>query len=199
MFEKIDDVVFDTCVLFPPTFRDVIVQLAMNGCVNLRIPTIVLYELERVLAAKGHLDDVSARRATKRLAEAFLRRTDIQPMSVGDEGVLEYCISNQIKILVTENLKDFPESPQLRVLTFANYLRSIDSVGQGCLQIALRQLTARYRQPSMSVEEISMRLERLGVEGFSELFRLSTKNHHATLPAPESHPHLSKATPGDGS
>ena len=189
MFEKIDDVVFDTCVLFPPTFRDVIVQLAMNGCVNLRIPTIVLYELERVLTAKGHLDDVSARRATKKLAESFLRRTDIQPMSVGDEGVLEYCTSNQIKILVTENLKDFPESPLLKVLTFANYLRSIDSVGQGCLQIALRQLTTRYRQPSMSVEEFSMKLERLGVEGFGELFRLSTKNHHASVLAFESHPH----------
>lgn len=189
MFERIDDVVFDTCVLFPPTFRDVIVQLAMNGCVNLRIPTIVLYELERVLAVKGHLDDVSARRATKKLAEAFLRRTDIQPMSVGDEGVLEYCISNQIKILVTENLKDFPESPQLQVLTFASYLRSIDSVGKGCLRNALVQLTARYRKPSMSVEELSMRLEQLGVEGFSELFRSSTKNHNASVIAFEFHPH----------
>ena len=190
MFEKIDDVVFDTCVLFPPTFRDVIVQLAMNGCVNLRIPTIVLYELERVLASKGHLDDVGARRATKRLAEAFLRRTDNQPMSVGDEGVLEYCISNQIQILVTENLKDFPKSPELTILSFVNYLRSIDSAGLGCLQVALQQLTARYRKPSMSVEEFAIKLERLGVEGCSELIKMPAQYHGSDVLLLELHPHF---------
>jgi hypothetical protein len=189
LFEKIDDVVFDTCVLFPPTFRDVIVQLAMNGCVNLRIPTIVLYELERVLTAKGYLDDVSARRATKKLAESFLRRTDIQPMSVGDEGVLEYCLANKIGTLVTENIKDFSSSKQVRVLPLRQYLSEFDSGGLGCLSFAIKTLTSRYKNPAISEPEFRSKLAKLA--GESALSALTA--NHATASALHSrsqvHPH----------
>lgn len=188
MFEKNRDVVFDTCVLFPPTFRDVIVQLALNGCVNLRIPTIVLYELERVLSEKGHLDDVAARRATKKLAESFLRRTDIQPMNIGDEGILEYCASNQIRTLVTENVRDFPVSDRLTVLTFSDFLISLNSQELGCLSIAVTQLTSRYTRPRMTEVEYLDKLEKIGLGAVSRL--LKTSRTHSQSAGFTEHPHL---------
>lgn len=187
MFEKNSDAVFDTCVLFPPTFRDVIVQLALNGCVNLRIPTVVLYELERVLSEKGHLDDVAARRATKKLAESFLRRNDIQPMNIGDEGILEYCAANQIRTLVTENVRDFPVSDRLTVLTLSEFLISLESQGLGCLSIAVTKLTSRYTRPRMTEAEYLDKLEKIGLGAVSLMLRARHPDSESIARA--EHPH----------
>jgi hypothetical protein len=189
LFEEIEDVVFDTCVHFPPTLRDVVVQLALNGCINIRIPTIVLYELERVLSLKGGLDDVASRRAVKKLSQAFLRPVDIQPMLPGDEGILEYCKLNDIRLLVTENTKDFPATPRLRVVTLGQYLLALDTEGLGCLGNATSLLATRYRNPAKTHEEILDRLEKLGIVGVRDFISNQSANQPNGAQSSELHPH----------
>ncbi len=111
-------VVLDANVLFPASLRDTLLRAAKEGLYKLQCTEEILDEVHRNLVGKGIITENQAQRLKGNIryyfSESFIthHRPLIDSMSINltDRHILAAAISCRAHIIVTNNLKDFPQN-----------------------------------------------------------------------------------------
>lgn len=170
-------VVYDACVLYPASLRDLLVRLASKRIVQARWSAEILDEfVEALLARQPHLErerlnrtrDLMNQAVPEALVEGYqdimgsLRLPDSN-----DRHVLAAGIVANAQVIVTNNLKDFPEAVLapygIEALHPDEFLLDTIDLYPAAVCETLTQQVDALRNPPMTREELLDRLERNGL------------------------------------
>lgn len=177
-------VVLDANVLFPVRVRDVLLTFAHEGLFRARFTDEILDEWTRnLITLKPDLE------ASVRRQEALIRENfdecfvqGYKPLISGlelpdkdDRHILAAAIRCSAQVIVTENLKDFPdeilEEHGLEALGADNMLVNTFELYPSEALRALRSIRRRYGNPPMNPSEFLMDLTRNGLPKFAAAVR----------------------------
>jgi hypothetical protein len=112
-------VIYDACVLYPNIVRDFLIRVAMGGTVRARWTEAILDETFRNIEAnRPDLDKAKLRRTRELMCEAVpdYEVTGYESLIEGlvlpdpdDRHVLAAAVRAGAQLIVTSNLKDFPD------------------------------------------------------------------------------------------
>jgi hypothetical protein len=170
-------VIYDACVLFPAPLRDLLLRVARAGLVRARWSNAILDECFRsIKSARPDLDEAALTR-TRGLMNAAVADclvTGYEPLVVGlelpdpdDRHVLAAAIRCGAQVIVTMNLRDFPDE---RLAAFGIEAQHPDDFVLGLLDLApgavasiASQQAAALRNPPRSVSELLGTLREQGL------------------------------------
>jgi predicted nucleic acid-binding protein len=111
-------VVYDACVLYPNTLRDLLIRLAQRGLVQAKWSDVILDEVFLNLTANRPDLDPTKLDRTRELMNTAVRDSLVTGFEKlidaldlpdpDDRHVLAVAIKSGAQVIVTENLKDFP-------------------------------------------------------------------------------------------
>ncbi|ACY97082.1 MULTISPECIES: PIN domain-containing protein [Thermomonospora] len=182
-------VVYDACVLYGNTQRDLLIRIAQSGLVQAKWTNAILDELQKNLTAGRpdipvekliRLRTLMNRAVPDALVEGYeplieaLKLPDLE-----DRHVLAAAIKAQAQVIVTSNLRDFPadmlepwnveaKSPDDFVLDQIDF---DDRVVWACVQ----QIVDSRNNPPETVEDVLDALERAGL--VESVAALRTRSH----------------------
>lgn len=176
--------VFDACVLYPQTLRDLLLNLARTDLFRARWTDLINEEWTRkLLEANPDKADRVARTLAlvNQSVEGCLVSgyeeliPTLQLPDPNDRHVLAAAIIGQANVIVTLNLDDFPPT-QLESFgveaqhpdTFVAYVISLD---QEAACAAIRRMRQRYKNPPMTATEYVDSLEKKGLSRSADLLR----------------------------
>jgi len=170
-------VVYDACVLFPPSLRDLLLRIAVTGLVRARWSEQILDEVfDNVIARRPDLDPARLERTRRLMCQAvpdcvvvgyeqFI--DDLVLPDADDRHVLAAAIHCGARSIVTANLRDFPaevlgryEIEALHPDAFVQGL--IDRAGRVVCR-TIQEQAAALRSPPMEVGELLDRLSQAGL------------------------------------
>jgi len=110
--------VLDACVLFPPSLRDTLLRAASADLYRIQLTDDILEEVRRNVVKSAEVPEHKAQRLIDKIREEFSDAmiTHHKPLIEGmpnnkkDRHVLAAAIASRAQIVVTQNLKDFPQS-----------------------------------------------------------------------------------------
>jgi predicted nucleic acid-binding protein len=159
---------FDACVLYPAPLRDLLMSLAQTGLFRARWTEQIHEEWTRnLLKNRPELKDETLRR-TRALMNAAVPDcliTGYEPIidsvvlpDPGDRHVLAAAIRGQAAVIVTYNLKDFPEEA-LKPFDIAaehpdQFISNLFDLHPPAVTVAVRDMRARLKNPPRSVDEL---------------------------------------------
>ncbi len=180
-------VVYDTCTLVPAPLRDLLLRVAEDGLVRASFGEGILDELERVLLRDF---DVPAEAAT-RLRAAIERTFDDSVVGVlqyadlvgvtalpdkDDEHVVAAARCVGAKVIVTQNLKDFPsaclEPLGIEAMHPDEFLLDLVDLYPIRIDRIVREQAAALKNPPMTYDEVLDALERSVPETVAQLREL---------------------------
>jgi predicted nucleic acid-binding protein len=177
-------VFIDTCVLLKPYLCDTLLTISECGVYRPLWSSDVLVELDRNLRKRGASEQQVAHRLDQMQrhfpdAEVTGYRHLIGAMENDpkDRHVLAAAVWGGAEVLVTENLKDFPEAAVGRfgidVLHQDEFLLDQLDLAPELVLAALRRQVSRYRQAPRSVDDLLEILANEGhrCTGFAKAFR----------------------------
>lgn len=170
-------VVYDACVLYPNTLRDLLIRIAVSGLVQARWTDRILDELETALRKRR--PDTTAEQ-TERLRRLMVRAvpdclvTGYEGLADGldlpdenDRHVVAAAKQAGAQVIVTHNLRDFP-ADQLRRLGLEAKSPDefvLDQLGIDDREVwaCLQQIADSRRKPPETIDDIMNQLERAGL------------------------------------
>ena len=110
------DVVLDACVLFPASLRDTLLRAADADLYRVHLTADILEEVRRNLVKKG-MEEQKSQRLINVIKEQFASGIVAHhsaliasmPNDEKDRHVLAAAVASKAQIVVTQNLKDFPQ------------------------------------------------------------------------------------------
>ena len=181
-------VVFDACVLFPAALRDLLMRLAVADLCQARWTKEILDEtFDNLKAARPDLDPhrlaVTRRRMCEAIPSCLVEGYEelIQSLDLpdpGDRHVLAAAIRCGARVIVTDNLRDFPDralSPyDLAALSADGFvLKLLELDPDGVIGVVRRQAAA-LKNPPGTVDTLLDRLARQGLKRSADFLRLLT-------------------------
>jgi predicted nucleic acid-binding protein len=180
-------VVYDACVLYPFHLRNLLIQLAVEGLVAARWTDAIHDEWIRSLANTGA---VSRERllATRDLMKAILSEADIRDYKrhegaialpdPDDHHVLAAAIEAHASIILTWNLKHFPESEtakhNIAVRDPDSFLTALCGDDAETVAAVVDAARANLRLSEPTAEEYLQALENQGLKSFVSLIRATS-------------------------
>ncbi len=170
-------VVYDACVLHPPSVCDLLLRLAATGMVRARWSDRILDEvitsIQRVRPDIGE-SQLARRRAAVRQAVADAIVDDFEPIEAGldlpdpnDRHVLAAAIRCGAQAIITANLDDFPPERLARWNVEAihpdDFIVHMLDLSEGTVVAVLHQQAGALRNPPRSASEVLDSLERNGL------------------------------------
>lgn len=168
--------VLDTNVIFPVIIRDLLFWFAHYDLYTPKWSENIFTEWKTVMLRKG----VSEEEATKRIHKANLAFPDalVQNYSglvaqldlpdVDDRHVLAAAIKANANVIVTNNLKDFPEdyldSFGLKAKSSDDFLTDIIDLNADIAVKAFREMVLNKRNPAMDEYQVLDSLRKVGLE-----------------------------------
>lgn len=181
MFANRFTVLVDACSLVPALNRNLLLSLAEAELFRVRWSVAILDEAERaiakVIAAKGVADAESmAKRARANMEHAFGEATvtgyeDLIDGLKGlpdlkDAHVIAAAVKTRASVIVTDNLRDFPEqllAPlDLEAKTADAFIADTIDLDIGRAVAAVRRMRERFRKPEKSPEVLLLDMEAAG-------------------------------------
>lgn len=170
-------VVYDANVLYPNTLRDLLIRIAQSGTVQAKWTNAILDEM--LAALRRNRPDIPAEKF-ERLRDLMNKAvrdclvTGHEPLIEGlklpdpdDRHVLAAAIKAGAQVIVTRNLKDFPESD---LQPWDIEAKSPDAFVLDQMHIDIRAVAASVRQiadsrtnPPEAIEDVLTQLERDGL------------------------------------
>jgi predicted nucleic acid-binding protein len=145
-------VVYDANVLYPNTLRDLLIRIAQSGMVQAKWTNAILDEM--IAALRRNRPDIPAQKL-ERLRDLM------------NKAVLAAAIKARAQVIVTRNLKDFPESD---LQPWDIEAKSPDAFVLDQVHIDIRAVAASVRQiadsrtnPPEAIEDVLTQLERDGL------------------------------------
>jgi len=161
-------VVYDACVLYPASVRDLLIRIANTGVVRARWSDRILDECFRNVAAnQPHIPAPALERTRRLMTEAvpdcLVRgyedlESGLDLPDPDDRHVLAAAIRAGAQAIVTYNLRDFPDHVLARYDIESKHpdefvLDTIDLAPGAVVQCVTDQ-AASYRRPPMSIPEL---------------------------------------------
>ena len=158
-------VLLDTCALFGPLLRDVLLEAAWDGMYRPHWSNGILAELERNLRKKGW-DDRRINHLGKNLRISFPEAMVDVPLGFEqcltcdrkDRHVLAAAIVGGCKVIVTQNTKDFPNSSTepfgIRAVRPGTFLLDLFHLDRPQMVDCLKRIEARNTHYPQTVVEI---------------------------------------------
>lgn len=167
----------DANVLYPAPLRDLFLQLAVTDLFKAKWTADLHREWVEALLRKDPLPDRAALERTRDLMDTATRDclvTGYEPLNPSltlpdpdDRHVLAAAIAGRCDVIVTQNLKDFPEAALAPFSIEAQhpdeFLCNHLSLAPGIVCGAVRKVRARLLKPPYSVEEYLATLSRQGL------------------------------------
>jgi predicted nucleic acid-binding protein len=159
-------VVLDACVLFPAALRDVLLRAADEGLYRLHWSDAILEEVRRNLVGTGRTSEQQAGSLIAVMREAFpeasvagyealANRMTNDPK---DRHVLAVAVVAGAQVIVTSNLKDFPERAlapfSIEAQAPDEFLTNLFDLAPERMQYILREQAADLRAPAMTVLQV---------------------------------------------
>ena len=178
----------DANVLYPATLRSLLIDLSVMGVYQAHWTDEIHDEwIRNLLLNRPDLDLVNLQRTrelmdraldTARITGYEVLIAQLQLPDPDDRHVVAAALQGEVELIVTQNLKDFPEAGLKPLgLTAVHPDRFVGDLlkaqPEEVLE-ALRRGRARYRAPALSAEEMLTMLERQGLSTTSERLRAST-------------------------
>ncbi len=170
-------VLYDACVLFPPSLRDLLLRIAAAGIVRARWTDRILDEtFDNVVAKRPDLDVSRLRRTRRLMCEAIpdcmvtgyehLVESLVLP-DPDDRHVLAAAIHCSARVIVTANMRDFPAealTPHgVEALHPDEFLIGIIERAGGAVRQTVEEQAAALRNPPLDVDDLLDRLSRAGL------------------------------------
>lgn len=176
----------DANVLFSAALRDILIELALDGRVRLHWSPIVLEEVRTVLLRRSR--SVPRKIDSLLLAmDAALPQASVQPdwgrkletvlPDANDEHVLRAALAAECTVLLTFNLRDFPEAPlaldddELRPVHPDAFLVQLLTTEAPAVLTVIRRILSQLSSPPMTAETYLSNLERSGVGTSAAMLR----------------------------
>ncbi len=172
----------DACSLVPTLNRDLLLSLAEADFFRVRWSERVLDETEaavaKVMTAKGK-SDVNRR---AHLARSYMERAFADAMVTGyealasgltglpdpgDAHVIAAAVKTRASVIVTENLKHFPEAIlaplDIEAKSADGFIADTIGLDRGRAVAAIKQMRERYRKPELDAEALLLRMDAVGL------------------------------------
>ncbi|MBP0014266.1 MAG: PIN domain-containing protein [Roseofilum sp. SBFL] len=177
---------YDACVLYPAPLRDLLVSLAGTGLFRARWSNMIHEEwIENLLENRPDLKRESLER-TRTLMDAAVQDClvtnfeDLIPLlelpDDGDRHVLAAAIRAGADVIVTKNLKDFPnplvqEKYQIEPQHPDQFVADLLDLSPGLVCATIRDMRARLKRNPRTVEELLGTFEQQGLTETVALLR----------------------------
>lgn len=165
----------DACVLGSGLRRNILLSLAEAGLFRPRWSSRVLDETEKAIAVitGGSADTGRQRRAMEAafpeaLVSGFEHLEEgLQLPDMNDRHVVAAAIATAAAVIVTDNLKDFPEEALrpygLEACSADAFIADTIELDASVALYALKRMRERFRRPELTAEEILRRAEAQGL------------------------------------
>lgn len=179
-------VVYDACVLFPPSLRDLLMRIAAADLVRARWSDEILDEVfDNIALKRPDLDAARLQRTRRLMCEAIPECvvSRYQPLVANlelpdpdDRHVLAVALRAKAGVIVTANLRDFPQRVLAPLGIVAQHpdefvLGVIRRTGRAVGHLVEEQAKA-LRNPPMDTDRLLERLERAGLRASVAELRL---------------------------
>ena len=182
MFANRFTVFVDACSLVSPLRRNLLLSLAEGEFFRLRWSALVLDEVERAITrlyAQKHLEDGAQRaaKARREMERAFEEAVvsgyeDLQPglgelPDANDAHVIAAAVKTRASVIVTENLRDFPERIlrplDLEAKTADEFIADTVDLDIGRAIPMIRRMRERLKLPEKTAEALLLDMEASGL------------------------------------
>jgi PIN domain-containing protein len=179
-------VVYDACVLYPASIRDLVVELARTGLLRAKWTARIHAEwIEAVIRDQPGLDRTRLERAANLMNSAVLDClvSGYEPLEAGltslpdasDRHVLAAAIHCGAQEIVTFNLKDFPDDVLrpygIRSIHPDAFVEHLLDLNLEAVCEAVRRIRRRLTNPPRSAEEMLSNYERHGLAISASILR----------------------------
>jgi predicted nucleic acid-binding protein len=170
-------VVYDACVLYPSTLRDLLIRVAQAGLVRAKWTDAILDEVfANLVENRPDLDPVRLTR-TRHLMTAAIRGV----MVVGYESLIDavvlpdpedrHVVAAAVKagaqLIVTHNLKDFPSADlaawDIQAVSPDEFVLAQIDLNRDLVYAAVTRIADSWRNPPGTAADVLARLERDGL------------------------------------
>ncbi len=181
--------VLDACVLYPASIRDTLLRLAEYELYDPVWSAEILDEMQRNLVEDLRATDETAARLRAALESSFDEAMVataaikmIEPSMTNDpkdRHVLAAAVAGRAEVVVTSNLRDFPEDACAPLSIEArppdDFLCSLFEFNPPSVISALQEQAADLRNPTMTFEELLEVLENAGAGEFVAAVRADVR------------------------
>lgn len=177
--KDIKSVVLDANVLYPAPLRDFLLSLAFRQLFMPKWSDIIQYEwTSNLLLNRTDLTENQLNRTVKLMNTAFPEANvedfehltnELELPDENDRHVLAVAIASKSNIIITQNLKDFPDTYlhtfQIEALSPDDFILNLIKEQQELVLLALKDMQNRLKNPPLSILEILETLQRNGLKG----------------------------------
>jgi predicted nucleic acid-binding protein len=178
-------VVYDANVLYPNSLRDLLIRLAQAGLVEAKWTEQILDETFRNLKLnRADLDPVKLDR-TRALMNRAVRDvmvTGYEPLidalelpDPDDRHVLAAAIKARAQLIVTDDLKDFPQQKlapwNVEALSADDFVLDLIDLNQQGVYAQVQRMADAWQNPPGSVDDVLTSLEHVGLLGSAAALR----------------------------
>ncbi len=170
-------VVYDACILYPAPLRDLLLRLAVEQLCEARWSDEILDEVfDSLRAARPDLDPAKLVRTRMRMCEAVpgclvtghLHLVDgFELPDPDDRHVLAAAVHSGAEVIVTDNLKDFPEAALrphgIEALSADEFIGRVIEAAPEQVAAIVEQQAADLKSPPCTVEQLLETLARNGL------------------------------------
>ncbi|MFJ5552580.1 PIN domain-containing protein [Streptomyces sp. NPDC093225] len=170
-------VVYDACVLYPSTLRDLLIRIAQAGLVQAKWTDRILDEVfVNLQANRPELDPAKLTRTRELMIRAVrdCLVKDFEPLEPAvelpdrdDRHVLAAAIKSRAQIIVTNNTKDFPDAAlaawNVEAVCADDFVLAQIDLDRKRVFAAVQQIADSWRHPPGAVGDVLDRLERDGL------------------------------------
>ncbi len=178
-------VVYDACVLYPSTTRDLLIRLAQAGLVQARWTETILDETFRAVGRTRPDVDPQKLDRTRTLMVAAVRDCLVvgyEPLidmlelpDPDDRHMLAAAIRSRAQVIVTDNTKDFPEDAlgkwNVECRTADQFVTDQIHLDEAVVYGEVQRIADSWRNPSGTVADVFASLERSGLHQTVALLR----------------------------
>jgi hypothetical protein len=169
--------VYDACVLYPSTLRDLLIRIAQVGLVQAKWTDAILDEVFRNLRDNRPDLDTDRLKRTRELMMAAVRDVLVvgyEPLietvtlpDLDDRHVVAAAIRARAQLIVTANVRDFPAEALARwdldAISPDDFVRAQIDLDRDLVYAAVTRIADSWLRPPGSVTDVLASLERDGL------------------------------------
>ena len=169
-------VVYDACVLYPNTLRDLLIRVAQPGLVQAKWTHQILDEVDRALVRNLNVpaDKIAALRSRMNDAVRDCIVTGYEPLvealrlpDPDDRHVLAAAIKAGAQGIITSNLRDFPTKDLavfgIEAKSADEYVMDLIGLDDRIVYSCAQAIATSRRQPPATLDDVFGQLERSGL------------------------------------
>ncbi|WP_228918171.1 PIN domain-containing protein [Streptomyces sp. DH20] len=169
-------VLYDACVLYPNTLRDLLIRVSQKGLVRAKWTDVILDEVDRNIARDYNVapETLARRRTLMNQAVRDCLVTGFEPLVEGlklpdmdDRHVLAAAIRASAQVIVTNNRKDFPPDYLanwgIERKSADDFILDLLGLDDRVVYACVQEIATSRRRPPHTFDDVLGQLERSGL------------------------------------